>query len=86
MGVFGVLLIGCGIAASLATLVHDVKRLRVESVAPQAAPKRLPPEIHAVGGIIACALHVALAYGLLPRVADAIADRFPLDSTARPRE
>jgi hypothetical protein len=40
-----------GIAISLLTLLHDLQRIRISLEAPQAAPSRLPPELHALAAI-----------------------------------
>jgi len=89
-------LVVVGVGASIATLWHDLQRLRVGAVAPQAAPKRLPPEIHTLGAVltgIGCWLfagwvygvggvvaQLVLAYAGAPPLLDALADRL----TTRP--
>ncbi len=45
------ILIGGG-ALSLATWLHDLKRFRIGAHTPQAAPSRIAPEVHVLGGIL----------------------------------
>jgi hypothetical protein len=82
-----------GIGSSIATFVHDLRRLRLGATMPQAAPKRLPPEIHALGALLtggasyllsgwlaalgALIAHAALAYAALPPLIEKLALRRP---------
>lgn len=75
MNAVTILILVAGLALSIATFVHDVRRLRVSLSAPQAAPKRIPPEIHLLAGLVTgvgCALPwtwvVGLAVGLVQLV------------------
>ncbi len=76
-------LITAGVATSAAVFAHDILRWRVTREMPQGAPKRLPPELHALAaiatgwgvgslshwwlGLAAAAAHGALAYGVIRR-------------------
>jgi len=76
-------LIALGVVTSAAVFVHDILRWRVTREIPQGAPRRLPPELHALAaiatgsgvgllthwglGLAAVAAHGALAYGLIRR-------------------
>ncbi len=53
MKILGVIIAGLGVALSLATLVHDIRRRRIgrEFGGPM-APKRIAPEGHAVAGLL----------------------------------
>ena len=84
MTVLGIVLAVAGVASALLVWRHDLGRLRIEASAPQAAPKRLPPEIHVLSAgltgigasllwsfwiaLAAFAIQIALAYAVLPRL------------------
>ncbi len=79
----GTSLITVGAATSATVFGHDLLRGRVTRETPQGAPKRLPPESHALAaiatgwgvgllshwwlGLAAAAAHGALAYGVIRR-------------------
>jgi len=48
----GSLFIIGGGALSLLTWRHDLKRFRIGAHMPQAAPSRIPPEVHVLGGFL----------------------------------
>jgi len=82
MRVLAAVLVITGIAISLLTLLHDLQRIRISLEAPQAAPSRLPPELHVLaaildavgwillrGWIVGCVVfagHLGFALGLAP--------------------
>ena len=84
-------LIVAGIGSSIATWAHDLRRLRVGAVVPQAAPKRVAPEIHTLGALLtgvgcyllgdwlfalaALAAQIVLAYVAAPSAVEALAQR-----------
>ena len=73
-----------GIAISILTLSHDLGRIRISLSMPQAAPSRVPPEVHAVAAVlnavgwgflrgwivagIVLVVHLGVAWGLAPFV------------------
>ena len=91
MNTVGIVMIVAGVALSCAVFVHDLRRLRIGAVAPQGAPKRMAPEIHALAAlltaigsaliwhreaaVLALVLHGVLAWSAAPHVLDFIADR-----------
>jgi hypothetical protein len=82
--IIGVILAFVGIAISLLTLLHDFGRIRISLEMPQAAPSRLPPELHALAAVLNAAgwvwlrgwivggvvfvVHSAVVFGLAPIV------------------
>jgi hypothetical protein len=82
MKILAVVFVITGVAISVLTLLHDLQRISISLDVPQAAPSRLPPELHvlaailnAVGWIllrswIAGSLvfvgHLGVAFGLAP--------------------
>ncbi len=88
--IVGIMLIAAGAVVSLATLAHDVRRLRIGARVPQAAPSRVPPEVHALGAVVTAAgawavagwliglfvliAHAIIAYGIAPWVVDRLSD------------
>lgn len=89
MSVLGTVLAVIGVAAALLVWRHDLRRLRIEAIAAQAAPKRLPPEIHVPSAVLTAigawllwnftvalgvfAVQVTLAYVVLPRLLERLA-------------
>lgn len=89
MSVLGIVLTVTGVASALLVWRHDLRRLRVEASAPQAAPKRMPPEVHVLSAgltgigigllwgffiaLSAFAVQVALAYAVVPRLLERLA-------------
>lgn len=85
----GMILVISGVASALWVWRHDLGRLRIEARAPQAAPKRLPPEIHVLCAALtgigvgllwsfwialgAFAVQIALAYAILPPLLERLA-------------
>jgi hypothetical protein len=83
------ILIIFGVVSAIWVWRHDLGRLRIEASAPQAAPKRMPPEIHVLSagltgvgvGLLwsfwialgAFAVQVTLAYAVLPRLLERLA-------------
>lgn len=77
----------------MAVLLHDVKRTRLSNIAPQAAPSRLPPEIHAIAavlaglgaallwtwwiGLVVLVVHAGLSWTVAPRLVEIVAHRLP---------
>ena len=86
MSALGILLVVSGVAIALLVWRHDLRRLRVEASEPQAAPKRMPPEVHVLSagltglgvGLLwslpialgVVAIQLTLAYAVLPRLLD----------------
>jgi hypothetical protein len=84
MSALGIVLAVSGVASALLVWRHDLRRLRVEASAPQAAPKRIAPEVHVLSagltglgvGLLwgffialgAVAVQITLAYVVLPRL------------------
>ena len=82
-----------GVALSCAVFVHDLRRLRIGTVAPQGAPKRVAPEVHALAAllsaigsaliwhreaaVLALVLHAVLAWGTAQHVLDVIVRVLP---------
>jgi hypothetical protein len=93
MTILAVLLVLVGAGISLATWVHDLRRLRIVATLPQAAPSRIAPEVHALGaaltgagcgllwgwmvGVAAAVAQSALAYAVAPPMVERLADRLP---------
>ena len=86
MSVVGIVLIVCGMVIGLLVWRHDLGRLRIEASEPQAAPKRIAPEVHVLSagltglgvGLLwdfpiafgAVAIQLTLAYAIMPRLLD----------------
>ena len=51
--IVGFCMIVSGVTLSLLTFAHDLRRGRISRTTPQAAPKRMLPEIHALAAILA---------------------------------
>jgi hypothetical protein len=91
--IFGGVLAGAGVAISLPALIHDLGRMRISLSMPQAAPSRVPPELHALAAVlnavgwvflrgwivagIVLVVHLAVAWGLAPFVLWRLARCFP---------
>ena len=60
MTIFGTALVLAGVGISILTLLHDWRRIRVSLEAPQAAPSRLPPEIHVLAAMLDAAGWICL--------------------------
>jgi hypothetical protein len=87
--IFGGLLVGAGVAVSMLAWMHDLGRMRISLSMPQAAPSRVPPELHAVAAVlnavgwlflrgwivagIVLVAHMAVAWGLAPFVVERLA-------------
>lgn len=85
----GIILVVSGVASALLVWRHDMGRLRIEATAPQAAPKRIAPEIHVLSagltglgvGLLwglplalgAFAIQITLAYAVVPRLLERLA-------------
>ena len=93
MSIGGLVALVVGIALSCAVFVHDVRRFRIGAVWPQAAPKRVAPEVHALAvlltalgcgliwgremALLGALIHAALAWGAAPHILDALARILP---------
>lgn len=89
MSVLGTVLAVIGVATAFLVWRHDLRRLRIEASVPQAAPKRIAPEIQLVNagltalgvGLLwgfpvalgAVAIQITLAYAVLPRLLERLA-------------
>ena len=89
MTVLGIVLVVSGVASALLVWRHDLGRLRIEATVPQAAPKRIAPEVHVLSagltgigiGLLwsfpvalgAFVIQVTLAYALVPRLLERLA-------------
>src|SRR5215471_19228136 len=92
MKILGVALAAVGVVTSTLTLLHDLLRMRLSLIAPQAAPSRYPPELHAIAAILNAAgwmvlrgwragsivlfVHLTVAYVLAPRLVQRLAILF----------
>ena len=90
MRVIGIALILVGLSTALLVWRHDLRRLRIWEIAPQAAPRRIAPEIHVLtagltgvgcwllwsvpAALGAIAVHLTLAYAFMPRLLDRVLD------------
>jgi hypothetical protein len=57
-----------GLISTFLCLKHDYYRFRVQNSIPQAAPRRIPPELYALNALvlgIAVGLHLSWVYGVV---------------------